>query len=138
DDVSAGKEQGLAQISQGADVIFQNADAAGLGIFQAVKESSTDTHPVYIFGANSDQNNVAPTVTLGSVVIDLPHPFLMVAREVHDGLFVPRVITLGAQDEVIKLVLNPALESRIPPATHFAVDSVEHLLAVGTFHPPTT
>src|SRR6476646_1373724 len=40
DDVSAGKEQALAQISQGADVIFQNADAAGLGVFQAARERS--------------------------------------------------------------------------------------------------
>src|SRR5207247_8584543 len=36
DDVSAGKEQALAQLARGVDVIFQNADAAGLGIFQAV------------------------------------------------------------------------------------------------------
>lgn len=38
DDVSAGKEQALAQLARGVDVIFQNADAAGLGVFQAVKE----------------------------------------------------------------------------------------------------
>ena len=31
DDVSAGKEQALAQLASGVDVIFQNADAAGLG-----------------------------------------------------------------------------------------------------------
>ena len=41
DDVSAGKEQALAQISRGADVIFQNADAAGLGVFQAARERGT-------------------------------------------------------------------------------------------------
>jgi basic membrane lipoprotein Med (substrate-binding protein (PBP1-ABC) superfamily) len=35
DDVNAGKEQALAQIGRRADVIFQNADAAGLGVFQA-------------------------------------------------------------------------------------------------------
>jgi basic membrane lipoprotein Med (substrate-binding protein (PBP1-ABC) superfamily) len=34
DDVSAGKEQALAQIAQGADIIFQNADAAGRGFFR--------------------------------------------------------------------------------------------------------
>ena len=39
DDVSAGKEQALAQLASGVDVIFQNADAAGLGIFQAVREA---------------------------------------------------------------------------------------------------
>ena len=46
DDVSAGREQALAQISRGADIIFQNADAAGLGVFQAVKQSPG----VYVVG----------------------------------------------------------------------------------------
>jgi len=31
DDVSAGKEQAIALISRNIDIIFQNADAAGLG-----------------------------------------------------------------------------------------------------------
>src|ERR1051325_932878 len=77
DDVSAGKEQALAQIAAGADVIFQNADAAGLGVFQAARERN-----IYVVGSNSNQNAVAPNVVLGSVVIDLPHAFLTVAREV--------------------------------------------------------
>ena len=38
DDASAGKEQALAQIGRGVDVIFQNADAAGLGVIQAVRQ----------------------------------------------------------------------------------------------------
>src|SRR5687767_15536768 len=83
DDLSAGKEQALAQIGRRTDVIFQNADAAGLGVFQAAKEAGS----AYVIGANADQNAVAPEVTLGSVVIDLRHAFLLVAREVRSGQF---------------------------------------------------
>jgi basic membrane lipoprotein Med (substrate-binding protein (PBP1-ABC) superfamily) len=132
DDVSAGREQALAQIARGADVIFQNADAAGLGVFQAVKESNN----VYIFGANSDQNNVAPLVTLGSVIIDLPHALLSIAREVKGGLFISRPIVYGAKDGVVKLVLNPGLESRIPGRALNVVDSVTKELVAGRFSPP--
>src|SRR4051812_3301148 len=78
DDVNAGKEQALAQLAQGVDVIFQNADAAGLGVFQAAREKKS----AFIVGSNSNQNAVAPEVTLGSVVIDLPLAFLTIAREV--------------------------------------------------------
>lgn len=131
DDASAGKEQALAQITRGADVIFQNADAAGLGVFQAAKERQG----VYVFGSNSNQNAVAPDVTLGSVVIDLPHAFLTVAREVKDGRFKPRVIELGSGTDVIRLELNAALESRIPPTVRHAVDSVAMQLKAGTFKP---
>ncbi len=132
DDASAGKEQALAQIGRGADIIFQNADAAGLGIFQAARE----TKSVRVFGANSDQNGVAPEVVLGSVVIDLPHAFLLVAREVQDGTFQPRVISLGMKTDVVRLVLNPLLRTTIPATAIAAVDSVTKQLVAGTFTAP--
>src|SRR6476469_6883497 len=103
DDASAGKEQAIAQISRGADVIFQNADAAGLGIFQAVKESPSTR----IIGSNSNQNAIAPAQTLGSVVIDLPHAFLLIAREIQQGHFTGHVFTLGLHDGVVRYVPNP-------------------------------
>ena len=119
DDVSAGREQALAQIGRNADIIFQNADAAGLGVFQAARE----TKKALVIGSNSNQNTVAPEVTLGSVVINLPHAFLTVAREVKEKRFTPRVVRMGTESDVITLVLNPALQSRIPPAMLHAVDS---------------
>jgi basic membrane lipoprotein Med (substrate-binding protein (PBP1-ABC) superfamily) len=130
DDVSAGKEQALAQIGQRADVLFQNADAAGLGIFQAAKERN-----VYVFGSNSNQNAIAPDVTLGSVVIDLPRAFLTVAREVKAGTFKPRVVDLGIKTGVVQLVLNPPLESRIPATMRTAVDSARRAIEAGTLKP---
>ena len=137
DDASAGKEQAIAQIGRGVDVIFQNADAAGLGVFQAVRQAKG----VRIFGANSDQNALAPEVALGSVVIDLPHAFLLVAREVEAGNFRPRVISLGMKTDVVRLALNPVLRGTIPAAALAAVDSVSKLLVAGSFSapvPPTT
>jgi basic membrane lipoprotein Med (substrate-binding protein (PBP1-ABC) superfamily) len=128
DDLSAGKEQALAQIGRGTDVIFQNADAAGLGVFRA----ATETGAAYIIGANADQNAVAPDVTLGSVVIDLRHAFLLVAREVKERRFTARVVSLGVRDTVVRLVLNPTLESRIPAATRAAIDSVQRRLVDGS------
>ena len=128
DDASAGKEATLAQIANGADVIFQNADAAGLGVFQAARES----RKAYIIGSNADQNGVAPEVTLGSVVIDLPHAFLLVAREIRDGRFTPRVIRLGSADDVVRFVVNPALQSKIPAEALSAIDSVRRAIVAGT------
>ena len=129
DDVSAGKEQALAQIGRGADVIFQNADAAGLGVFQAARQR----RGVYVIGSNADQNGVAPEVTLGSVVIDLPRAFLSVAREVKSGQFRPRVVTFDARSDVVRLVLNPVLVERIPAATRARIDSVNAQIHAGTF-----
>src|SRR5690349_1055518 len=133
DDVSAGKEQALAQLASGVDVIFQNADAAGLGIYQAVREANH----AYVFGTNSNQNDLAPDVTLGSVAIDLPHAFLTVAREIRDHTFKPGIITLGMRQQVVDLVLNPRLTARIPAATRHAVDSTRSLMLHGKFNVPS-
>jgi basic membrane protein A and related proteins len=129
DDVSAGKEQALAQIGRGADVIFQNADAAGLGIFQGVRESKG----VYVYGSNSDQNHIAPEVTVGSVVIDLPLAFVTVARQVKEKRFTPRVVSLGMKEKVVLLVLNPARAELVSRETRAAVDSVTRLIESGRF-----
>jgi basic membrane protein A and related proteins len=131
DDVSAGREQALAQIGRNADVIFQNADAAGLGVFRAARE----TKKALVVGSNSNQNGVAPEITIASVVIDLPHAFLTVAREVRAHSFKPRVIKLGTESDVVTLVINPAFQSHIPAATMHAVDSVRADLAARRFDP---
>ncbi|MEY8339197.1 BMP family ABC transporter substrate-binding protein [Lachnospiraceae bacterium 62-35] len=49
-DAAKGKEMGLSQVSQGADVIFQVADQAGLGVLEACKDSG-----VYAIGVDCDQ-----------------------------------------------------------------------------------
>jgi basic membrane protein A and related proteins len=121
DDVSAGKEQATAQINQGADVIFQNADAAGLGVFQAARESKR----ALVIGSNSNQNSVAPEITLGSVVIDLPHAFLIIANSVVDGSFRPQPISLGTRSEVVKYVANPATAGRVAERIRNRVDSLQ-------------
>ena len=132
DDVGAGKEQALAQLGRGVDVIFQNADAAGRGVIQAVREAPN----AYVIGSNGNQNDIAPEVTLGSVVIDLPHAFLTVARQVQDHRFKPGVITLGMREEVVEFVVNPALQSRIPASIRTTVDSVRTLMLARRFEVP--
>lgn len=133
DDVSAGREQALAQIGRRADIIFQNADAAGLGVFQAARE----TKKALVVGSNANQNAIAPEVTIGSVVIDLPLAFLSVAREVKEKRFTARVIRLGSERGVVTLVINPALQSRIPVATLRLVDSARAALRAGGGIPVT-
>jgi len=126
--VSAGKEQALAQINRGVDVLFQNADAAGLGICQAAKEKN-----VYAFGTNANQNDVAPEVILGSVVIDLPKAFMLIGRDIQSGTFKGRVISLGVKEDVVRLMINPALRAKIPAPALAASDSVGVLLREGKF-----
>jgi basic membrane protein A len=129
EDVSAGKEQAIAQLGRGADVIFQNADAAGLGVFQAARERPG----VYVIGSNSNQNGVAPQVTLGSVVIDLPRAFYLIGQEVKAGTFRTRVVTFDSRTGVVELVTNPVLSGRIPAPVRARIDSIRTLMHEGKF-----
>jgi len=125
DDIAAGREATLALMRVGADMFHHNADAAALGLFQAVKESAN----AYAFGANADQTALAPERVLGSAVIDLPRAFVAVAREVKSGSFTPHVETFGLKSGVIRYEANQALAGRIPPGllarVNAARDSIE-------------
>jgi basic membrane protein A len=112
DDVGAAKEAALAQINQGADVIIHDADAAGLGVFQAASEAH-----IFAFGAIRNQNDVAPDVVLASAVTSTPAAFLKIATEVKEHRFHPGMIEFGMEDGMVKVILNPRLVSRIPAST---------------------
>jgi basic membrane protein A and related proteins len=126
DDVGAAKEAALAEISQGADVLFHDADAAGLGVFQAASQRH-----VYAFGSNGNQNDVAPHVVLASAVTSIPQAFLKIASEVKAGKFQPRMIEFGMADGMVRVVVNQQLESRIPPAVMQQVRNAEQAIMEG-------
>lgn len=128
DDAAAGREAALALIRVGADMFHHNADAAALGLFQAVKES----RGVYAFGANEDQTSLAPNRVLGSAVIDLPRAFLLVAREVQAGSFKSRVESFGLRSGVVRYQPNPALDSLVPAPLKARVLEAADSIAAGT------
>ena len=79
-DVAAAKEAAVAQLSRGADVIIHNLDAASFAVFQAVREARAEGRTVWALGMNSNQNDVAPDVILGSAVIRIADAFVETAR----------------------------------------------------------
>ena len=129
DDMSAGKEQAIALVARGADVIFQNADAAGLGVFQAAREG----RGILIIGANANQTALAPDAVIGSVVIDVAHAFLLLAREVKSGNFTARVVRLGTSDDAVRWEPNPVVEQRLSPRDRARIDSVMAQMRAGAF-----
>ncbi|HEU4564623.1 MAG TPA: hypothetical protein VFS05_08240, partial [Gemmatimonadaceae bacterium] len=50
--------------------------------------------------------------------------------------FSPHVIHLGANEDVVKFVVNPRLASRITPELRVRLDSLERAMREGTFTPP--
>ena len=128
DDVAAGREAALALMEAGADMFHHNADAAALGLFQAVKQRPG----IYVFGANGDQSSLAPGHVLGSAVIDLPHAFLLVVSEILRGGFVPHVEAFGLESTVVRYVPTPALDSLVPDKLKRRLAAAADSIARGT------
>lgn len=103
-------------MNAGADVIYQNVDAAAIGVFQAVQAANKNGKTTYAFGCNSNQNALASDVILGSVVLDIPKAYLDLVKEMAGGKPAPGPRKLALAGGYVDLVLNdkhPALTEEI-------------------------
>ena len=62
-DSATGKSMANAEITNGADIVFQAAGATGLGVIEACQEAG-----VYAIGVDSDQSSIAPNTVLTSAM----------------------------------------------------------------------
>jgi basic membrane lipoprotein Med (substrate-binding protein (PBP1-ABC) superfamily) len=126
EDAASARQASLSLIEQGADILIHNADAAGLGVFQACRERA-----VLALGSNRDQAHVAPDVVLASAVMDIPEAMLHIAGEVRAGTFKGQVYTFDLASGVVDLVSNPELADRVSPETQAAVADARSRLLRG-------
>jgi basic membrane lipoprotein Med (substrate-binding protein (PBP1-ABC) superfamily) len=126
-DAGKAKEQALSMIRGGADIIFQNADAAGEGVFQAAEESKG----VLVIGSNANQNDLKPEVIAASAVIDVPKTFMTVARDVGAGSFKGQVYREDLKSGNVYLAVNPAFKERIPAEVMKKIEQAEEDIKSG-------
>ena len=131
EDIGKGKELSLAQINEGIDFIFQIADVAGLGAFQAAEAAQADGKVVYTFGMYQDQSEISPTTIIANAVVT-PQAFVHVAKMVMEDTFKPQLhlFTMGP-DEAITFVYNPALKDKVPEAAQKAVEAAKTKIITG-------
>ena len=141
EDIGKGKELALAQINEGVDFLFPNADAAGLGAYEAAEifnKSETaekEGRLVYTFGANRDKSDISPTVIANAVIT--PNAFVKIAKIVKDGEFKPQIYTFNMlTDEAITLTYNPTLKDKVPMAVQKAVEAAKAKILAGELKVP--
>ncbi len=83
DAVDKGKEAALALYSKGADVVFQVAGKAGLGVIEAAAETKN-----FVIGVDSDQKYINPDVVLCSMIKEVGQSIYgVIAGYLSDGTF---------------------------------------------------
>lgn len=130
EDVAGAKTATLALADKGADFIFQNADAAALGVFKAATERG-----IWAFGTNKNQNALAPSV-LASAVIDMTRAYVEAARTVKEGRFDGKPIRYGLKSGVISFVLSPAAAGKVPAPVLDEVERAKKEIEAGTLVVP--
>lgn len=136
-DPAKGKEIGLAQLNQGADIIFPIAGGTGLGALQAVKEAGGGKLAI---GVDSDQATIfAATDPAQADVI-----FTSVEKKVGESLFLAlkgtvdgsqaygQRIVLGLADGAVGISKNAQYEKLVPAEIRAEVDAKEAEIAAGT------
>lgn len=128
-DASAAKEASLSMISQGADFVVPNANAAGLGVIQAMQESGTDTST---FSVYSDHTEVAPQNILGTFVADYGQGIVRIVSGIRDGVVPESNVDFGLKDrDVIKFTYNDAAARSVPEDVRADVEGVRAKIEAG-------
>lgn len=133
-DPAKGKEIALAQIGQGADIIFPIAGGTGIGALQAVRDSGK-----LAVGVDSDQAAIfAPTDPAQADVI-----FTSVEKKVGQSLYLAlkgiidgtqelgKMELLGLADGAVGISKNAQYEKLVPADVRAEVDAIEAKIAAG-------
>ena len=128
EDQNKGKEAAKSMIAQGADFLLHNADQAGKGMFLAAKETGGK---VMVFGSNRDQNAVAPDITLGSAVIEMPKAFEEVVYDAKNGKFKAEFRELNLSNGDISVSWNEKLKAKIPAELMKKIDDASNRIKSG-------
>jgi basic membrane protein A and related proteins len=136
DDPNKAKQQTLALLDQGADVIIQDVDAAAPGVYDAVKERNKPDKPIYALGTNSDQNILAPDVILASAPIYSDKAFVLIAKQVKEGKYTPSDTPFDMKSGVIDFILNPQIEAKIPAVLKTKIEEARKQITDGSLKVP--
>lgn len=133
-DPAKGKEMALAQLGQGADVIFPIAGATGIGALQAVRDAGK-----LAVGVDSDQALIfAPTDPAQANVI-----FTSVEKKVGQSLYLAikgtidgtqdygKSVLLGLADGAVGISKNEYYEKLVPADLRAEIDALEAKIASG-------
>jgi basic membrane protein A len=131
-DAAKGKELSLAQIGQGADIVYQVAGGAGLGVFDAASEKG-----VYAIGEGANQNPLHPDFIIASTYKRMDTSVFGAIKAALDGTWKGGNIAYGFSDGYLVVDLTG---SNVPVSAEAkqALESYKAKIVSGEIVPPTT
>ncbi len=101
-DSAKGKQAALQLYDLGADVVFQVAAAAGMGVLQASGERN-----LYSIGVDTNQNSLVPGHVVASDIKDIGMSILNVYKSIADGSYTPgETLNYGLESKAVDVVFE--------------------------------
>lgn len=133
-DVSKGKSQATQLFGNGADIVFQAAGKAGLGVIQAAKEKGKG---FYAIGVDRDQDDEAPGSVLTSMVKHIDTAVFDTVKKTKEGHFAPGSQLYDLRQGGIGLSEMKYTKQEVPPAVLENLKKLSGLIEIGKVTPPT-
>ncbi|HUI72043.1 MAG TPA: BMP family ABC transporter substrate-binding protein [Spirochaetia bacterium] len=106
DDSAKGKQAALQLFDQKADIVFQVAAAAGIGVLQAAKERG-----LYAIGVDTNQNDMEPGSIIASDVKNVGGSIERVFTTIKDGTYKPgQVLEYGIAQGGVDIALDAQVQ----------------------------
>jgi basic membrane protein A len=131
-DPTKGKELGLAEYNQGADIIYHASGSTGLGVFEAAREKDK-----LAIGVDSDQYDEAPGHILTSMVKRVDVAVFDTIRQMLDGQWQGGVKVFGLAEDGVTWVYDRRNQALIPDAVKATVDSLRAEIVAGRIVAPS-
>jgi basic membrane protein A len=131
-DAAKGKELSLAQIGQGADIVYQVAGGAGLGVFDAASEKG-----VYAIGEGANQNPLHPTFIIASTYKRMDTSVFNAIKAALDGTWQGGNIAYGFSDGYLVVDLSGS-NVTVSDEAKQALETYKAKIISGEIVPPTT
>lgn len=133
-DAAKGKEMGLSQVNQGADVIFQVAAGAGLGVLEGCKDSG-----VYAIGVDDDQYSLfkdtdqeQADAILTSVMKSVDNcVYSCIQRHTEGTLPYGETEALGLKEGMVSIARNENYEKLVPADIQEFMADLENKIVKG-------
>lgn len=126
-----GKELALAQISQGADVIFAAAGATGMGLFDAAEEKK-----ILAIGVDSNQNWVKPGFVLTSMLKRVDVAVYKSIEEAKTGKLAVGVVRYGLSTDGVGYALDDNNSKLLDQALLAKIDGLKAEIIAGKISVP--
>ncbi len=119
EDTAKGKQAALQLYDMGADIVFQIASGAGMGVLQAAGERG-----LYAIGVDTNQNDIVPGHVVASDIKNVGKAIEEVFATIENGTYQPgQVLKYGLASGAVDVVFD-AKESVLP---QYIIDTVNNL-----------